>query len=124
MTASTATTTDVDVVRALFGAFAWVCFEKSGVDPVVVGLVMGMLVLAYPAPRARLVPRDGRAGRPRTVSAGPGPRCAPRHQEQHEDERDDDPLMHQRRPEGGDDCGISGVQPRVHAWHGAILRPR
>ena len=75
------------------------------------------------APRARLVPRGARVGRRRAVSAGPGPRCAPRHQEQHEDERDDDPLMHQRRPEGGDDRGISGVQPRVHAWHGANPSP-
>jgi Na+/H+ antiporter NhaA len=39
---------------ALLGLVAWVCFEKSGVDPVVVGLVMGMLVFAYTAPRSRL----------------------------------------------------------------------
>jgi Na+/H+ antiporter NhaA len=44
----------VGAVFALLGAVAWVCFEKSGVDPVVVGLVMGLLVFAYPAPRARL----------------------------------------------------------------------
>ena len=38
----------------LLGGAAWLCFEKSGVDPVVVGLVMGMLVFAYTAPRSRL----------------------------------------------------------------------
>ena len=38
----------------LLGAAAWLCFEKSGVDPVVVGLLLGLLVFAYPAPRSRL----------------------------------------------------------------------
>ena len=39
---------------ALIGIAAWVAFFKSGVDPVVVGLVMGLLSYAYPAPRAAL----------------------------------------------------------------------
>jgi Na+/H+ antiporter NhaA len=39
---------------ALIGIAAWVAFFKSGVDPVVVGLVMGLLTYAYPAPRAAL----------------------------------------------------------------------
>jgi Na+/H+ antiporter NhaA len=38
----------------VIGIAAWVAFFKSGVDPVVVGLVMGLLSYAYPAPRAAL----------------------------------------------------------------------
>ncbi len=38
----------------MIGIAAWVAFFKSGVDPVVVGLVMGLLTYAYPATRASL----------------------------------------------------------------------
>ena len=38
----------------LLGAAAWVAFFESGVDPVVVGLAMGLLALAYPAARSDL----------------------------------------------------------------------
>jgi len=38
----------------VLGVAAWVAFFKSGVDPVVVGLVMGLLALAYPAARGDL----------------------------------------------------------------------
>ncbi|MGO9216924.1 MAG: Na+/H+ antiporter NhaA [Streptosporangiaceae bacterium] len=38
----------------LLGAAAWVAFFKSGVDPVVVGLVMGLLTYAHPAARSDL----------------------------------------------------------------------
>ncbi len=38
----------------LLGVAAWVAFFESGVDPVVVGLAMGMLALAYPAARSDL----------------------------------------------------------------------
>jgi Na+/H+ antiporter NhaA len=38
----------------LLGVAAWVAFFKSGVDPVVVGLVLGLLALAYPAARQDL----------------------------------------------------------------------
>ncbi len=38
----------------LVGIAAWVAFYSSGVDPVVVGLVMGLLTYAYPARRAEL----------------------------------------------------------------------
>jgi Na+/H+ antiporter NhaA len=41
-------------VYALLGATAWVAFLKSGVDPIVVGLVMGLLTIAYPAARSDL----------------------------------------------------------------------
>jgi Na+/H+ antiporter NhaA/protein-disulfide isomerase len=41
-------------VYAALGATAWVAFLKAGVDPVVVGLVMGLLTIAYPAARADL----------------------------------------------------------------------
>ena len=41
-------------VYFLLGVAAWVAFFKSGVDPVVVGLVMGLLTYARPAPRADL----------------------------------------------------------------------
>ena len=37
---------------SLLGAAAWVALLKSGVDPVVVGLAMGLLTYASPAPRA------------------------------------------------------------------------
>jgi Na+/H+ antiporter NhaA len=36
------------------GIAAWVAFFKSGVDPVIVGLVVGLLALAYPAARTDL----------------------------------------------------------------------
>ncbi|HEY3725619.1 MAG TPA: Na+/H+ antiporter NhaA [Solirubrobacteraceae bacterium] len=42
------------VVYAALGATAWVAFLKSGVDPIVVGLAMGLLTIAYPAARADL----------------------------------------------------------------------
>ena len=38
----------------LLGVAAWVAFYESGVDPVVVGLAMGLLALAYPATRRDL----------------------------------------------------------------------
>jgi Na+/H+ antiporter NhaA len=41
-------------VYLLIGIAAWVAFFKSGVDPVVVGLVMGLLTYAYPATRTSL----------------------------------------------------------------------
>ncbi len=39
---------------AMVGLAAWVAFLKSGVDPIVVGLVMGLLTYAYSATRASL----------------------------------------------------------------------
>jgi Na+/H+ antiporter NhaA len=39
---------------AVLGITAWVAVLKSGVDPVVVGLVMGLLTFAYPAARTDL----------------------------------------------------------------------
>jgi Na+/H+ antiporter NhaA len=42
------------VLYAALGLAMWVALESSGVDPVVVGLVMGMLTYAYPAARADL----------------------------------------------------------------------
>jgi Na+/H+ antiporter NhaA len=36
------------------GGAAWVALLKSGVEPVVIGLVMGLLAYAYPAPRSNL----------------------------------------------------------------------
>jgi Na+/H+ antiporter NhaA len=41
-------------VYFVIGIAAWVAFLKSGVDPVVVGLVLGLLSYAYPASRASL----------------------------------------------------------------------
>ncbi len=38
----------------LLGVVAWIAFFKSGVDPVIVGLVMGLVALAYPAARGDL----------------------------------------------------------------------
>jgi Na+/H+ antiporter NhaA len=42
------------LVYAAAGITAWVAVFKSGVDPVVVGLAMGLLTYAYPADRADL----------------------------------------------------------------------
>jgi Na+/H+ antiporter NhaA len=38
----------------VLGVGAWIAFFSSGVDPVIVGLVMGLLALAYPAARIDL----------------------------------------------------------------------
>jgi Na+/H+ antiporter NhaA len=42
------------VPYAVLGTAAWVAFFESGVDPVVVGLAMGLLTSAYPASREEL----------------------------------------------------------------------
>jgi Na+/H+ antiporter NhaA/protein-disulfide isomerase len=44
----------VGLVYAALGVAAWVALFKSGVDPIVIGLVMGLLTYAYPAARADL----------------------------------------------------------------------
>ncbi len=41
-------------VYAVLGVTAWVAMHRSGIDPVVVGLVMGLLTIAYPAARSDL----------------------------------------------------------------------
>jgi Na+/H+ antiporter NhaA len=41
-------------VEAVFGAAAWVALVKSGVEPVVIGLAIGLVTFAYPAARADL----------------------------------------------------------------------
>jgi Na+/H+ antiporter NhaA len=38
----------------VLGLVAWVAFLKSGIDPIVVGLAMGLLTIAYPAAREDL----------------------------------------------------------------------
>ncbi|MFF5206927.1 Na+/H+ antiporter NhaA [Streptosporangium sp. NPDC000396] len=47
------------LVYALLGAVTWVALFKSGVDPLVVGLAMGLLTYAYPAARADLERASG-----------------------------------------------------------------
>jgi Na+/H+ antiporter NhaA len=42
------------LIYAALGAAMWVAFLKSGIDPVVTGLVMGLLAYAYPAGREEL----------------------------------------------------------------------
>jgi Na+/H+ antiporter NhaA/predicted DsbA family dithiol-disulfide isomerase len=44
----------IGFLYALLGTAAWVAVFKSGIDPIVVGLVTGLLVYAYPASRADL----------------------------------------------------------------------
>jgi Na+/H+ antiporter NhaA len=44
----------IGIVYLALGIAAWVAFFKSGVDPVIVGLVLGVLALAYPAARSDL----------------------------------------------------------------------
>ena len=39
---------------AVFGVGAWVALLESGVEPLVIGLAMGLLAYAYPAPRSSL----------------------------------------------------------------------
>jgi Na+/H+ antiporter NhaA len=46
--------TRIGLVYAALGIAAWVALFKSGVDPIVIGLVMGLLTYAYPAARADL----------------------------------------------------------------------
>jgi Na+/H+ antiporter NhaA len=41
-------------VYLLIGIAAWIAFFKSGVDPIVVGLIMGLMTYAYPASRSSL----------------------------------------------------------------------
>ncbi len=42
------------IIYALLGITAWVAVLRSGIDPVVAGLVMGLLTYAYPAARGDL----------------------------------------------------------------------
>jgi len=42
------------LLYATLGLVAWVALQKSGVDPVLVGVVMGLASMAYPAVRADL----------------------------------------------------------------------
>jgi Na+/H+ antiporter NhaA len=44
----------IGAVYLMLGIAAWVALFKSGVDPVIVGLVVGLLALAYPAARSDL----------------------------------------------------------------------
>ncbi|MDQ6731348.1 MAG: Na+/H+ antiporter NhaA [Actinomycetota bacterium] len=44
----------IGLLYAFFGVVAWVALQRSGVDPVVIGLIMGLLTIAYPANRADL----------------------------------------------------------------------
>ncbi|MEU2923584.1 Na+/H+ antiporter NhaA [Streptomyces sp. NPDC007251] len=46
-------------VYALLGVVAWVALLESGVDPVVIGLALGLLTYAYPASRADLEHASG-----------------------------------------------------------------
>jgi Na+/H+ antiporter NhaA len=42
------------ILYLAFGVATWVAMTKSGIDPVVVGLAMGLLIYAYPAGRSDL----------------------------------------------------------------------
>ena len=42
------------IVYGILAVVAWVAFEKSGVNPVIVGVVIGLVAIAYPASRADL----------------------------------------------------------------------
>jgi Na+/H+ antiporter NhaA len=44
----------IGFVHAAFGAAAWVALVESGVDPVVIGLALGLVTYAYPASREDL----------------------------------------------------------------------
>lgn len=44
----------IGLLYAIFGVAAWVALQSSGIDPVVIGLIMGLLTIAYPANRADL----------------------------------------------------------------------
>jgi Na+/H+ antiporter NhaA len=42
------------IVYAILALVAWVAFQKSGINPVIVGVVIGLVAIAYPASRADL----------------------------------------------------------------------
>jgi Na+/H+ antiporter NhaA len=44
----------IGLVYFVLGTAAWVGLQKSGVEPVVIGLAIGVLPFAYPAPRSNL----------------------------------------------------------------------
>src|SRR5665213_1692829 len=44
----------IGLVYLVFGGAAWVALLKAGIDPVVIGLAMGVLPFAYPASRSTL----------------------------------------------------------------------
>src|SRR6478752_8024853 len=44
----------VGAIYFLLGVGAWVALQKGGVEPVVIGLALGVLPFAYPAPRSSL----------------------------------------------------------------------
>src|SRR5690349_12753786 len=44
----------IGIVQLALGAAAWVALLKAGIEPVVIGLAMGVLPLANPAPRSNL----------------------------------------------------------------------
>src|SRR4030095_15782351 len=64
----------VGLIYFALGAAIWVALLESGVEPVVVGLAMGLLVWAYPAARSAL-PRG--TERFRQVPAAPTPEARP-----------------------------------------------
>ena len=65
----------VGLVYFVLGPAIWVALLKSGVEPIVVGLAMGLLVYAYPAARSDSRARDGALPRvPRAADAGAGTR--------------------------------------------------
>jgi Na+/H+ antiporter NhaA len=71
------------IVYAVAGIAAWVAVLKSGVDPVVVGLVLGLLTFAYPAARTDLerasdLFRSFRDSPPPTSRSQRGPGSLPR----------------------------------------------
>jgi Na+/H+ antiporter NhaA len=63
------------IIYALAGIAAWVAVLKSGIDPVVVGLVMGLLTFAYPAARSARVTCSAASGSspPETSPSQRGP---------------------------------------------------
>ena len=62
------------ILCLVVGTAVWVAIQKSGVDPIVVGLVFGLLTFAYPSSRSRARARDrALPGLPRTADAAAGP---------------------------------------------------
>ena len=67
------------IVYFLLGAATWVALLESGVEPVIVGLAMGLLAYAYPARGSTSTARSSASGsfassRPPSSSARPGRR--------------------------------------------------
>ena len=92
------------LIYGAFGLGAWIALYESGVDPVVVGLVLGLMVYAYPAARPDL---ERASERFRLFREQPTPELA-------------------RAARSGVESAISGnerLAARLHPWTSYVIVP-